>query len=122
MITSEVESFTFTNNNVQLIKYNIYQFMTRFIYVVYVISLIYISSPAFTIALNMKRKSPPDASVHATSSPNGSTSDHQSTLSKKFATICVHVGSEPDAVTGAVVPPISLATTFAQNGLGNRSH
>ena len=30
----------------------------------------------------------------------------------------VHVGSEPDASTGAVVPPISLATTFAQDGIG----
>jgi len=36
-----------------------------------------------------------------------------------FATVCVHAGSEPDAVTGAVVPPISLATTFAQASLGN---
>ena len=38
---------------------------------------------------------------------------------QNFATMCVHVGSEPDPLTGAVVPPISLATTFAQNGLGN---
>jgi cystathionine beta-lyase/cystathionine gamma-synthase len=38
--------------------------------------------------------------------------------SQNFATMCVHVGSEPDKLTGAVVPPISLATTFAQNGLG----
>ena len=37
---------------------------------------------------------------------------------RNFATVCVHVGSEPDKLTGAVVPPISLATTFAQNGLG----
>lgn len=27
-------------------------------------------------------------------------------MSKNFATIAVHVGSEPDAITGAVVPPI----------------
>ena len=38
--------------------------------------------------------------------------------SKNFATMCVHVGNEPDKLTGAVVTPISLATTFAQNGLG----
>ena len=38
--------------------------------------------------------------------------------SQNFATMCVHIGSEPDKLTGAVVPPISLATTFAQNGLG----
>mmetsp|Transcript_14550 Transcript_14550/g.27000 ORF Transcript_14550/g.27000 Transcript_14550/m.27000 type:complete len:396 (-) Transcript_14550:86-1273(-) len=30
----------------------------------------------------------------------------------------VHVGSEPDPGTGAVVPPISLATTFAQEAPG----
>jgi cystathionine gamma-lyase len=39
--------------------------------------------------------------------------------SKHFATLACHVGSEPDAVTGAVTAPISLATTFAQKGLGN---
>ena len=39
-------------------------------------------------------------------------------IRQNFATMCVHVGSEPDPLTGAVVPPISLATTFAQNGLG----
>jgi cystathionine gamma-synthase len=31
-----------------------------------------------------------------------------------FETRAVHAGSEPDPQTGAVVPPISLATTFAQ--------
>lgn len=31
-----------------------------------------------------------------------------------FATRVIHVGSEPDPTTGAVVVPISLATTFAQ--------
>jgi cystathionine gamma-synthase len=31
-----------------------------------------------------------------------------------FETRAVHAGGEPDPVTGAVVPPISLATTFAQ--------
>jgi hypothetical protein len=36
-----------------------------------------------------------------------------------FATRAVHVGSEPSAETGAVIPPISLSTTFKQNGVGN---
>lgn len=40
-------------------------------------------------------------------------------LSNHFATLAIHVGSEPDPVTGAVVTPISLATTFAQKGLGS---
>ena len=35
-----------------------------------------------------------------------------------FATRCVHGFGGPDAATGAVVPPISLATTFAQDGVG----
>jgi cystathionine gamma-lyase len=35
-----------------------------------------------------------------------------------FATRAVHAGQEPDPDTGAVVPPIHLATTFAQDGVG----
>ncbi|MEX2255134.1 MAG: cystathionine gamma-synthase [Acidimicrobiia bacterium] len=35
-----------------------------------------------------------------------------------FETRAIHVGQEPDRVTGAVVPPISLASTFAQSGVG----
>ncbi len=36
----------------------------------------------------------------------------------KFRTRAIHVGSEPDATTGAVVPPIHMATTFIQPGAG----
>ncbi|MBJ7609533.1 MAG: cystathionine gamma-synthase [Candidatus Dormibacteraeota bacterium] len=36
-----------------------------------------------------------------------------------FATRAVHVGQGPDLATGAVVQPIHLATTFAQEGIGN---
>ena len=35
-----------------------------------------------------------------------------------FATRAVHVGSEPDQSTGAVIPTISLSTTYKQNGIG----
>lgn len=35
-----------------------------------------------------------------------------------FSTRAIHVGSEPDAATGAVIPPIHLATTYAQDGVG----
>lgn len=35
-----------------------------------------------------------------------------------FETRAIHAGQEPDAVTGAVVPPISLSTTFAQDAVG----
>jgi cystathionine gamma-synthase len=36
-----------------------------------------------------------------------------------FETRAIHVGSEPDPATGAVVPPLSLSTTFAQQGVGH---
>jgi cystathionine gamma-synthase len=35
-----------------------------------------------------------------------------------FETRAVHAGQEPDPATGAVVPPITLATTFAQSAVG----
>jgi cystathionine gamma-synthase len=35
-----------------------------------------------------------------------------------FETRAIHSGQEPDATTGAVVPPITLATTFAQDAVG----
>ncbi len=36
----------------------------------------------------------------------------------KFRTRAIHVGNEPDPATGAVVPPIHLASTFIQPGAG----
>ncbi|TFK18283.1 cystathionine gamma-lyase [Coprinopsis marcescibilis] len=38
-----------------------------------------------------------------------------------FGTRAIHVGSEPDSVTGAVIPAISLSTTFAQKAPGEHS-
>ncbi|KAF2663015.1 cystathionine gamma-lyase [Lophiostoma macrostomum CBS 122681] len=35
-----------------------------------------------------------------------------------FGTLAVHAGSPHDPVTGAVIEPISLSTTFAQNSVG----
>ncbi len=35
-----------------------------------------------------------------------------------FATKAIHAGSEPDPVTGAVIPPIYQSSTFAQDGVG----
>ncbi|CAM2813509.1 cystathionine gamma-synthase [Skermania piniformis] len=35
-----------------------------------------------------------------------------------FATVAVHAGSEPDARTGAVNPPIYASSTYAQDGVG----
>lgn len=34
-------------------------------------------------------------------------------------TLAIHAGQEPDPMTGAVMPPIFLSTTFAQQGPGN---
>ena len=34
-----------------------------------------------------------------------------------FATRAIHVGSEPDPNTGAVIPAISLSTTYKLDGL-----
>ena len=36
-----------------------------------------------------------------------------------FSTRALHIGSEPSKETGAVIPAISLSTTFAQDGVGN---
>jgi cystathionine gamma-synthase len=35
-----------------------------------------------------------------------------------FETLAIHAGQQPDPSTGAVVPPISLSTTFAQSEVG----
>jgi cystathionine gamma-synthase len=35
-----------------------------------------------------------------------------------FDTLAIHAGQEPDAVTGAVVPPIYQVSTFQQDGVG----
>ncbi len=35
-----------------------------------------------------------------------------------FETRAVHTGQDPDPITGAVVTPITLSTTFAQDGVG----
>ncbi len=40
-------------------------------------------------------------------------------VSGGFETRAIHAGQPPDAETGAVVPPISLATTYAQEEVGS---
>ena len=35
-----------------------------------------------------------------------------------FETRAIHAGQPPDPTTGAVVPPVSFATTFAQDSVG----
>ena len=38
---------------------------------------------------------------------------------RKFETLAIHKGQSPDPTTGAVMLPITLSTTFAQDGPGN---
>jgi cystathionine gamma-synthase len=38
-----------------------------------------------------------------------------------FETLAIHAGQEPDPLTGAVVTPIHLSTTFAQSAVGEHS-
>lgn len=40
-------------------------------------------------------------------------------MSERFATRAVHVGQDPDPVTGAVVPPLVLSTTFVMDAAGS---
>jgi len=49
---------------------------------------------------------------------NADLTDKKSRNGWGFATRALHVGQGPDPATGAVVQPIHLATTFAQQGVG----
>ena len=42
----------------------------------------------------------------------------ETTTQQGFATRAIHAGQDPEPTTGAVVTPISLSTTFAQEGVG----
>ena len=35
-----------------------------------------------------------------------------------FETLAIHAGQEPDATTGAVITPLYLTSTYAQDGVG----
>lgn len=62
-----------------------------------------------------------DNSVYTNGHTNGQTSlkkIHQKDVDG-FGTRAIHVGSEPDPSTGAVIPALSLSTTYAQDGVGN---
>ena len=39
-------------------------------------------------------------------------------MSDAFETLAIHAGQEPDPTTGAVVVPVHLASTYAQDGIG----
>ncbi|KAJ3915004.1 Cys/Met metabolism PLP-dependent enzyme-domain-containing protein [Lentinula edodes] len=44
---------------------------------------------------------------------------HKPSPIEGFGTRAIHVGSEANRETGAVIPPISLSTTYKQDGVGN---
>jgi cystathionine gamma-synthase len=44
--------------------------------------------------------------------------DLEASTRHAFSTRAIHAGQDPDPATGAVVTPISLSTTFAQEGVG----
>ncbi|MFH0242603.1 cystathionine gamma-synthase [Streptomyces sp. HK10] len=44
--------------------------------------------------------------------------DETRTPAQHFETLAIHAGQEPDAATGAVVPPIHQVSTFKQDGVG----
>ncbi|CAG8088491.1 unnamed protein product [Penicillium salamii] len=48
----------------------------------------------------------------------GST-ETSNTTDRRFGTLAVHAGAPHDPVTGAVIAPISLSTTYAQTSVGN---
>ncbi|KAG0312787.1 hypothetical protein BGZ99_009270, partial [Dissophora globulifera] len=50
------------------------------------------------------------------------TDDHtEHILQGNFGTRAVHAGQHPDPVTGAVIPPLSLSTTFKQHSAGEHN-
>jgi cystathionine gamma-synthase len=44
--------------------------------------------------------------------------EYEEQIGWSFETLAIHAGQSPDPATGAVVPPISLSTTFAQREVG----
>ncbi len=51
-------------------------------------------------------------------SPHEETGKPAPLPSRRFSTLAIHAGQEPDPLTGAVVTPIHLASTYAQEAVG----
>lgn len=43
---------------------------------------------------------------------------HDRPADQGFETLAIHAGQAPDPTTGAVIPPVHLSSTFAQDGIG----
>ncbi|KAG6848692.1 hypothetical protein H0H93_014843, partial [Arthromyces matolae] len=61
-----------------------------------------------------------NGSAHPTAngSADHNVNDDHSSTSLGFGTRAIHVGSAPNKETGAVIPPISLSTTYKQDAIG----
>ncbi|KDR67321.1 hypothetical protein GALMADRAFT_258482 [Galerina marginata CBS 339.88] len=86
-------------------------------------------SPALTLSAtiddaayaNANGTSTSNGVVHTNGAPHAPAHANGSTLKKHqdgFGTRAIHVGSEPNAETGAVIPSISLSTTYKQSAVG----
>lgn len=77
------------------------------------------SPPAYRLYSHIMAPVPTSVPTNGHAASNGHAANGASAPKLGFATRALHVGSEPNAETGAVIPPISLSTTFAQDGVGN---
>lgn len=78
-------------------------------------------TPATARPTQLLTPSPPATPGHRpTDAADDTMADFPAALPRPahFGTDAVHVGQEPDPATGAVIPPISLSTTFKQNAPG----
>lgn len=57
-------------------------------------------------------------SSHTSNGVSGATAVKKHITLDGFGTRAIHVGSEPNPLTGAVIPPISLSTTYKQDAIG----
>ncbi|SJK96836.1 related to CYS3-cystathionine gamma-lyase [Armillaria ostoyae] len=77
-----------------------------------------------TVGMDSHHANGNDHATHTNGYSNGHQESNGYAASKSplksdgFSTLAIHVGSEPDPTTGAVIPPISLSTTFAQSSVG----
>ena len=44
--------------------------------------------------------------------------EHEQRPTGGFETLAIHAGQDPDATTGAVIPPVHMSSTYVQDGIG----
>ena len=55
-----------------------------------------------------------NASKHDGENGGGAHHPHVDDASLRFASLAIHGGQRPDPVTGAIMPPISVSSTYVQ--------